>query len=195
MRSIFKASLKLLPLFIGIICTILLSLALVPGRLEYYLDTYANDDSYLFWTAYLGALPFCLGLFGLAICEIIQLWRRKQSIRQAVGILSITIVVITNLVLSFELPNRLYFYTHIQQLEKALTDRISIGNHKNVYFLTQSFAPKNSPTGEESQFGFAFLPHPSKTYYKITHIHRKWYVFTGVNWRRTPGKNDYRQGE
>jgi H+/Cl- antiporter ClcA len=163
-RSIFRTLLKLLPLFTGATCTLLLLLALVPGRLEYYLDTYVNDDSYLFWIGILGSIPFFLGLFGLTIYETIQLLLRKQSLRQAFGTFGLTIALLTKLALSFELPARLYFYTHTDQLEKALARHISSGNRKNFYFQTRNFAPKNSPNGVEEQYGFAYLPHPSKTY-------------------------------
>jgi hypothetical protein len=39
-----------------------------------------------------------------------------------------------------------------------------------------------SPGGVEDQYGFAYLPDQSKTYYETTHIHGKWYIFSGRNW-------------
>jgi hypothetical protein len=180
-HSILRIAIKLLPFFTGVICAILLALALVSGRLYAYLDTYANEDSYLFWIGCVGSISFCFGLCGLVIYEVIQLVRRQQKIRQASGLLSILIIVITKLALSFNLPVRLYFYAQIQQLERALVHRSD--DRQNFYVQTRKFVPINSPNGVEQQFGFAYLPRPSKTYYQVTYIYGKWYIFSGTNWR------------
>jgi hypothetical protein len=188
-HSILRIAIELLPLFTGIICAILLALALVPGRLAAYLDIYTNEDSYLFWIGYLGAIPFCFGLGGLVIYEVIKLLRRQHKLRQLSGIFTILLIVITKLALSLDLPARLYFYAQIQQLEKALAHRASSDGSKNFYVQTRNFVPINSPNGVEQQFGFAYLHHPSKTYYQVTRIYGNWYIFSGTNWQLIPGPN------
>jgi hypothetical protein len=187
--------LKFLPLFIAVICTTLLVLAMVPGRLEYYLDTYANDRSYLFAVRYFGVPLVWIVLVALGAYEVVKILQCKQNIRQAFSIFSLSILTISKLVLFFALPARINFYTHIQQLERALDRHVTNGNRQNFYFQTRNFVANNSENGVEDQYGFAYLPHPSKTYYQITHIHGKWYIFGGINWTGTPGGNDYHQGE
>jgi hypothetical protein len=178
MRSILRACYKFLPLFLGTICVILLVVALLPGRLEYYMNF---DSSYQLATFSIGLLIGLPLLCILAIYEVIQIFWYRQNHHRFSGILGLLIPFFTGLSLSFDLPARLYFFTHIQQLEQALAQHTSNGSSKNFYFQTEHFIPVDSPPQMDEQHGFAYLPHPSKTYYRTTHIYGKWYIFEGQN--------------
>jgi hypothetical protein len=79
MRSILKTCYKFLPLFLGTICTILLVLALLPGRLDYYIYTYIDIEGPSSFATNLflaGLVGFFIGLpllCVLAIYEIFQI--------------------------------------------------------------------------------------------------------------------------
>ncbi len=200
MRSLLKTCYKFLPLFLGTICTIVLLLALLPGRLDYYLYIYTNPESPSeFATNFFlaGLVGFFIGiplLCILAIYEIFQIFQHKQHRRQVSGILSLLILAIANLSLYFELPARLYFFTHFKQLERDLVKHRSLnGDCKSFYFQTRSF--ESGPAGIADRYGFAYLPDRSKTYYQTSHIYDKWYIFKGRNWIGTPANNSVREGD
>ncbi len=195
MQLILGTSLKFLPLFLGAICAVFLFTALVPGRLEYYLDIYTDIESNAYlWVIVATLIPllFILVLV-LAIYETIQIFRRKQKSRQISGILSVLILIFVKSLFLLNIPARLYFYTHIQQIERALAQQAPDRHNKPFYFQTRNFIPSSSLDGIEDQYGFAYLPDRSKTYYETTHIHGKWYIFSGRNWIGSP--MDVRRGE
>jgi hypothetical protein len=172
----------------------------MPGRLEYYLNIYTDTESsntYLGLTVFILVSLLCLVLLVLvlAICEIIQIFRHKQKNLQIPGILSILVLIFVKLSFLYNIPARLYFYTHIQQIERALAQQPPDRYNKPFYFQTRNFIPAVlSSAGVEEQYGFAYLPDRSKTYYETIHIHGKWYIFSGINWVGNKGE-DIRLGE
>jgi hypothetical protein len=195
MQLILRTSLKFLPLFLGAICVVLLFTALVPGRLEYYLDIYTDIESNAYlWAIAVTLIPLLyIVVIVLAIYEIIQIFRHKQNSRQIPGILSVLVLIFVKSLFLLNIPARLYFYTHIQQIERVLARQSLDRHNKPFYFQTRNFIPSSSLDGIEDQYGFAYLPDRSKTYYETTHIHGKWYIFSGRNWIGSP--MDVRRGE
>jgi hypothetical protein len=202
MVSILKKCYKFLPLFLGTICIVLMGLALLPGRLQWYIDTHIYARFYdgisivVFIVLFIGLPLLCM----LAIGEIIQLFWYRQSRRRFSGILSLLMLIFTSSALSFDLPTRIYFFTHLLQYEQDLS-RSSNGDRKNFYVQTISFIPVDSPPQAAEEHGFAYLPNLSKTYYDTTHIYGKWYIFKGQNYTlKSPdeiGKegSPFKQGE
>jgi hypothetical protein len=187
MILIFKKCDKFFPLFLGTICIVLMGLDLLPGRLPWYINTeiYAKFDEISQYVIFCIVLPIVV-LIGLpllcilAIYEVIQLFWFRQSRHRFSGILSLLMLIFTGSALSFDLPTRIYFFTHLPQYEQDLS-QASNGGRKNFYVQTISFIPVDSPPQMAEEYGFAYLPNLSKTYYRTTHIYGKWYIFSGQN--------------
>jgi FlaA1/EpsC-like NDP-sugar epimerase len=198
MRSPISLFSKFFPLFLGVICTYWLVLALVPGRLEDH-----TSNLLLSLLIFLVIPPISLGIFGWAIYEIIRVFRDKQkylNILKSSGVISLLILLFTSCLLFFNIPARLYFYTSNQQFQQVLDRQIlSNGNYQNikkignfkiaeivvdrrvggstkdkpVYFITRNIA-----FIDVDRYGFAYLPDRSQTFAsQTTHIYGKWYVF------------------
>jgi hypothetical protein len=92
-----------------------------------------------------------------------------------------------------QLP-KLYFFGRLSDtyIERALAQQSLDRHNKPFYFQTRNFIPVLNPAGIEDQYGFAYLPDRSKTYYETTHIHGKWYIFSGRNW--IGSKTDFIRG-
>jgi hypothetical protein len=185
MVSILKKCYKFLPLFLGTICIVLMGLALLPGRLQWYIDThiYAKSDDIFHYAIFSIGLLIGLPLLCiLTIYEIVQIFLYRQNYHRFSGVLSVLILISTTLALSFDLPARLYFFTNLPQFKQALSQHIlNNGARKNFYVQTTSFIPVDSPPQMEEEHGFAYLSNPSKTYYQVKHIYGKWYIFSGQN--------------
>ena len=183
MRLILNKCYKFLPLFLGTICAVLLTVAVLPGLLLYCIDVSINIDNIpqvviLLIGLFIGLPLLCI----LAIYEIVQIFWYRQNRHRFSGILSLLILIFTRLALSFDLPTRLYFFANLPQFKQALAQHIlNNGDRKNFYVQTISFIPVDSPPQMEEEHGFAYLSNPSKTYYRTTHIYEKWYVFSGQN--------------
>lgn len=189
-----------------------LVLAILPGRLDYYIYTYADIESPSKFSPNVllaGLAGFLIGiplLCMLAIYEIFQIFQNKHHRRQVSGILSLLILAIANLSLSFELPARLYFLTHFQQLERDLVKHRSLnGDRKSFYFQTKNFKRLYFVSQTEhadsdnilmnNRYGFAYLPDRSKTNYQTRHIYDKWYIFKGRDRIGLPEDNRFREGD
>jgi FlaA1/EpsC-like NDP-sugar epimerase len=200
MRSILKACLKFLPLFLSVICLLYLVLALVPGRLEDHLN---NLNIFLSLFLSIAQLLLYFSMLALAIYEIVRIFQRKQSIKniwQLSGILSFLIMTITAYLLSQDIPARLYFATSESQFQQVLARQVTdgfqsngikeIGNFKvsdvmvdsdasspkikSVYFVTRNVADWI----DMDRYGFAYLPDRTKTFATQTrHLHGNWYIF------------------
>ncbi|PSB51934.1 hypothetical protein [Chamaesiphon polymorphus] len=199
MRATSGKLTRFLPLCLGIISTIILTSALVPGRLEHH-----SSDIFLSLALWVGLPLLYLGVSILAIRDIYYLFssrRKERKRRQLSGVLSLSILLITSILLSLDVPTRLYFFTSNKQFQQVLTQKVlpdrnyesikKVGNFKiadivvdnngsdkpeakSVYFVT-----RNVPDWIDiDRYGFAYLPDRSKTFATSTrHLYGKWYTF------------------
>jgi hypothetical protein len=190
--------LRFFPLCLGAICTICLSLAIVPGRLESYIER----DYGIFILSIAGRYLLYAGLSIWAGSEFLKIFRRDRSKIQLSGIISLSLVILTNIILAYDLPARLYFHTSISEFDRVLvrqnfsagkTERI--GNFeiqeissidKGTYFTTTYY----SGIDTKDRYGFAYLPDSSHPKHYTQHINGKWYIFKCIS---NPDRADYCQ--
>jgi hypothetical protein len=190
--------LRFLPLCLGAICTICLSLSIVPGRLESYIDR----DYGIFILSIAGRYLLYAGLSIWAGSEFLKIFRRDRSKIQLSGIISLILVILTNIILFYDLPARLYFHTSIGEFDRVLGLQNSpgvkpelIGNFeiqemsiikKGTYFTTTYY----NGVDTKNRYGFAHLPDSSHRKHYTQHINRKWCIFKCVD---NPDRADYCQ--
>lgn len=192
------------PLFVGTICVTVLGLALVPGRLEARTGDLGIAASIVFV-----GLPCTILLAGLVIRDIYLLISLKEDIQNIFhlsGIFSLLIIVTTALLLHFDIPPRICFYTYAQQFDRSareqqilsdgvyknirqiggieidytLVQQINVGNkqEKHIYFGTQEV---DRFLHHSDDYGFAYLPHLSQNEMTATiSLHHDWYIFLDV---------------
>jgi hypothetical protein len=121
---------------------------------------------------------------------------------QVSGISILLISIFTTLLLQFEIPAKLYFYTSADEFKRILVGQVlnksiynikHIGNievneivienseressqDKYVYFVTHE--TRDFIEGNRQGYGFAYFPDlPKNSTDEITHIDGKWYIF------------------
>jgi hypothetical protein len=194
MRPILRNFRKTLPLLVGTICTIPLFLAFVPGQLEFFYTYFLDLDGpfplagTLFTALALGVVIGLPLLCIMAIHEITQIFSPKKPHRQTPGIFSLLILAFTCLALFFHIPARLYFYTGIPQRAKMLVDQQALPSDQNKPFYFQTGHFEYGPALIDQQYGFAYLPEQTKTYYQTIPIFGRWYIFSGINWTGARGE-------
>jgi hypothetical protein len=188
---------RLFPLFLCAICTICLGLAVVPGRLESYIERNYS----IFILSIAGRYLLYIGLSIWAGAETIAIFKRDRSKIKTSGIISLTLVILTSIILSCDLPARLYFHTSVRELERVLVrekfiegNAERIGNFdiqeisiiaKGTYFLTTYTYGMDT----KDRYGFAYLPDSSQ-HNHYQHIKGKWYIFKCFS---NPDRADYCQ--
>jgi hypothetical protein len=118
------------------------------------------------------------------------------------GIISMMLVILTNIILSYNLPARLYFHTSIDEFDRVLVrqnfpagkaERIANFEIKEIrtiekgtYFTTTYYTGIDT----KDRYGFAYLLDSSHPKHYTQHINRKWYIFKCVD---NPDRADYCQ--
>jgi hypothetical protein len=198
MQSMLRQYSRLFPLFLCVICTICLGLAVVPGRLESYIERNYS----IFILSIAGRYLLYIGLSIWAGVETIAILRRDRSKIKISGIISLTLVILTSLILSCDLPARLYFHTSVKEFDRVLVRQEliagkaeQIGNFdiqeisiiaKGTYFITTYTYGMDT----KDRYGFAYLPDSSQRNHYIQHINEKWYIFKCFS---NPDRADYCQ--
>jgi hypothetical protein len=141
MRSIFRLSDNLVPLFIGVLALILSIISSVPGRLEEHSQGLSFFIGIFFFLpitmifdilnipridlSILGEifliLPFVL-FAGYNICQIVFRDRHNPTRLQLSGIFSFLIVATTILSIHFSIPAKLCFFTHQDRFQQVLAE-------------------------------------------------------------------------
>ena len=187
-----KLLLKILPLSIATTCIVFLVLAIVPGRLEGH-----TSNLLLSLFIFLTGVVLYAGVLFLAIGEIYQQIFQKQEYKtlpKMAGIICLSMLIGTHLLLHYDIPAKLYFHTSIDRFQQIVNtgkyrDIKEVGNfkiadvvnnssvdkeNKSVYFVTRNV----SNIIDIDRYGFAYLPDPSKTFAtNISHIQGDWYIF------------------
>jgi hypothetical protein len=195
----FRKYFGFFPLFLGGICTICLSLAIVPGRLESYIER----DYGIFILSIAGRYLLYAGLSIWAGSEFLKILRRDRSTIQISGIISLILLILTNIVIFDDLPARLYFHTSISEFDRVLARQNfsagkaeRIGNfeiqeisliEKDPYFTTTYYDGIDT----KDRSGFAYLSDSSHRKHYTQHINGKWYIFKCVD---NPDRADYCRG-
>jgi hypothetical protein len=188
--------LQFFPLFLGTICTICLCIAIVPGRLESYIER----DYSVFILSIAGRYLLYAGLSIWAGSEFLKIFRCDRSKIAISGIISLILVILTNIILSYDLPARLYFYTSISEFDRVLVRQNfpvgkvgRIGNfeiqeisvvEKDTYFTTTYYAGIDT----KDRYGFAYIPNSSRRQLYTQHINGGWYIFKCIS---NPDRVDY----
>jgi hypothetical protein len=181
--------LQFFPLFLGTICTICLCIAIVPGRLESYIDR----DYGIFMLSIGGRYLLYAGLSIWAGSEFLKIFRRDRSKIQLSGIVSLILVILTHIIIASDLPARLYFHTSIGEFDRVLVRQNfpvgkaeRIGNfeiqeisaiEKDIYFTTTYYAGIDT----KDRYGFAYIPNSSHRQLYTQHINGGWYIFKCIS--------------
>jgi hypothetical protein len=141
MRSIFRFSENLVPLFIGVLALILSIVTSVPGRLESHNESFSfligiflfipiamifrilnipPIDLSILMEIFL-LFPFVL-FAGYNLCQIAFRDRTNPTRIQLSGVFSFLIVAIAILSIHLSIPAKLCFYTHQDRFQKVLAE-------------------------------------------------------------------------
>jgi hypothetical protein len=188
--------LRLFPFCLGTICTIWIGLAIVPGRLESYIER----DYGIFILSIAGRYLLYGGLSIWAGFEFLKILRRDRARIQISGIISLILVILTNIILAYDLPARLYFHTSIGEFDRVLVrQNFPLGKvgrisnfeiqeisvvEKDTYFTTTYYAGIDT----KNRYGFAYIPNSSRRQLYTQHINGGWYIFKCIS---NPDRVDY----
>jgi hypothetical protein len=211
MRLNSRSTIRFLPWFISLICASCLVLESVPGGLEVWFDVWF-DNILMFIFFFLARLLLLLWVLNGACLEIYQLvksWRNrwvgsKPKIKIPF-LVSLLILITTNVALYFQIPVRLHFYTSANQFQQVLDTQILNSNNSNNSDIEKyrqikqigNFKIKEILVSDSVYFhtayvdmffssrshGFAYVPNPknlllsSETHGRYTHLHGNWYIY------------------
>lgn len=151
MLSTFRLADNLVPLFLGVLATILSIVASVPGRLEEHslipwlfvffilimpingIFNILNTPQIqpIIWLDLFLIFPFLL-FAGYDIYRIVFRDRQDKQRIQLSGIISFFVVMITILSIQFGIPAKLCFYTHQNLFQQVLERQILNSEYKNI---------------------------------------------------------------